>query len=89
MLKYYGAEICKDCVAARALLAQRGIEAELIDITASTANLRAFLALRDSRPEFDSVKAEGRIGIPAFILDDGSIVLGSGWLQSGPACTDC
>lgn len=89
MLKYYGAGICKDCVAAGALLAEQGLAAEFIDITASTANLRAFLALRDSRPEFDAVKAEGRIGIPAFVFDDGSILLGSGWLKRGSACADC
>ena len=89
MLKYYGADICKDCRAAARLLAEKGIEAERMDITASTANLRAFLALRDTDPAFAQVRAEGRIGIPAFLFDDGSIVLGSQWLQGESTCADC
>ena len=38
-------------------------------------HLKAFLALRDSRPEFISVKAEGKIGIPCILQEDGSVTL--------------
>lgn len=81
MLKYYGADICPDCVEAHALLAQKGIAAEFVDITANTANLKAFLALRDSRPEFEPVKQAGGIGIPAFVWEDGRLELGCEWMN--------
>lgn len=37
-------------------------------------NLKAFMALRDSDPVFDSVKNKG-IEIPAFVNDDGTVTL--------------
>lgn len=37
-------------------------------------NLKAFMALRDSDPVFDSVKNKG-IEIPAFVNDDGTLTL--------------
>ncbi|MGN0975358.1 MAG: barstar family protein [Gemmiger sp.] len=86
---FYGADICKDCRAAHPLLEQAGIEADAVDITASTDNLRAFLALRDRHPAFDAVKAEGRIGIPAFVFPDGSVTLGIAWLQGQSGCKNC
>lgn len=89
MLKFYGADICKDCIASRELLRAQNIEVEFIDITASTANLKAFLSLRDSRPEFDPVKADGSIGIPTFVWEDGTLVVGTGWLQGESRCADC
>ena len=89
MLKYYGADICKTCVAAKAQLAAKGIEAERIDITENVANLKAFLALRDSNPVFAEAKAEGRIGIPAFLWEDGSVTLDTDWLEGNGTCKDC
>ena len=32
-----------------------------------------FMALRDNRPEFENDKAMGRAGVPAFLLEDGTI----------------
>ncbi len=89
MLKIYGAPICKNCVESKQKLDELGLEYEYIDITASTANLKAFLALRDTLPQYESVKAEGRIGIPTFVWDDGSVTLDTGWLENGGFCTDC
>ena len=88
-IKFYGADICKDCRAAHPLLEQKGIETEYIDITASTANLRAFLSLRDNNIAFDEVKKEGRIGIPAFVFPDGSVTLGIEWLEGMGCCQNC
>ncbi len=70
MLTYYGTPLCPDCVAATKTLDEQGFNYTFIDITASTANLKAFLALRDSREEFAPIKQEGRIGIPCFVEDD-------------------
>ena len=48
---------------------------DYVDITESTANLKAFLKLRDESPLFDEVKAAGGIGIPCFILPGGRMTL--------------
>ena len=36
--------------------------------------LRAFLKLRDTRPEFDEMKEKGRVGLPCLYLEDGRIL---------------
>lgn len=72
-MKYYGTPLCPDCVEADKLIAEKGIACEYICITESTANLKEFLALRDTRAEFDEIKKAGGIGIPCFLKEDGSI----------------
>lgn len=71
-MKVYGASICMDCRNYRAIQRQRGFEAEYIDITASTDQLKEFLALRDHDPVFEEVRARGGIGIPLFVREDGT-----------------
>lgn len=39
-----------------------------LDITENLANMKKFLAARDSMKEFGEVKDEGRIGIPSLVL---------------------
>ena len=70
-MKVYGSHICIDCRNYQALQARRGFAAEFIDITASTANLKEFLALRDHDPVFAPVRERGGIGVPLFVNDDG------------------
>jgi glutaredoxin-related protein len=71
-MKVYGTDICIDCRNYKAIQAARGFEAEYIDITENTANLRDFLSLRDHDPVFDAVRANGGIGIPLFVREDGT-----------------
>ena len=72
----YGADICSDCVAAKARIARRAdIALEMRDITASTETLKEFLRHRDHDPLFAPVIAEGRIGIPFFLLEGGARTL--------------
>lgn len=73
MMKYYGTDLCPDCVEASRVLKKRGAEYDYVDITSSTKNLKEFLVLRDTRKEFGPVRKEGLIGIPCFVGDDGSI----------------
>ena len=35
--------------------------------------LKAFLHLRDSRPEFQAVKDGARVGVPVLLKEDGSL----------------
>lgn len=36
-------------------------------------NLRKFLKYRDEEPMFDEIKAAGRVGLPLFQLEDGTL----------------
>ena len=69
----YGAEICPDCVSAKEILSMNSdIELDYRNITKSTALLKEFLAYRDHEEMFVPVKERGGIGIPLFILEDGT-----------------
>ena len=73
MLKVYGMKICPDTVECCEALTRAGVEYEFLDFAEKTANLKAFLKLRDSSSLFDSVRQEGSIGIPCIQREDGSI----------------
>ena len=75
MLTMYGTPLCPDCVEAEAALKAKKIPFDYVDITESTANLKAFLKLRDESPLFDEVKVAGGIGVPCFILPGGRMTL--------------
>ena len=70
-MKVYGTAICIDCRNYKAIQESRGFEAEYIDITENTANMREFLGLRDKEEIFVAVKERGGIGIPLFVMEDG------------------
>ena len=50
MLKVYGMKICPDTVECCEALTRAGVEYEYLDFAEKTANLKAFLKLRDSSP---------------------------------------
>jgi len=52
-------------------LSNNGVTYEYIDITDSMRNLKIYLKLRDTRPEFEEIKRIGRVGIPFIMLDNG------------------
>lgn len=91
-MKVYGTPICIDCRNYRALQQSRGFAAEYIDITASTDNLREFLALRDHDPVLAPVRERGGIGVPLFVREDGAKTLdldeALGWLGQPPVRTE-
>lgn len=70
-MKVYGADICIDCRNYKVIQKNRGFEAEYVDITESTMNLKDFLEIRDNDPIFESVKEHNGIGIPLFVREDG------------------
>ena len=75
MLKIYGSMMCPDCVACRKDLDEAGIAYEYLDFSENLGNLKEFLSLRDGNEAFDEVKAEGRIGIPCILREDGTLTL--------------
>ena len=71
-MKVYGTAICIDCRNYKRIQESRGFEAEYIDITESTANLKEFLEIRDTDPLFAPVLERHSIGIPLFVNEDGA-----------------
>lgn len=72
MLKVYGADICRDCMAMKKIFADMGIEYEYIDFIFNTANMREFFAIRDHAAIYEDVRNRegGGIGIPLFVKED-------------------
>lgn len=69
----YGSAICPDCVIAREQLEKfADIELDYRNITENTSILKEFLSYRDHEGLFAKVIENGRIGIPFFILEDGT-----------------
>lgn len=76
-LTVYGSSQCPHCVEALKSWKERAIDVDFRDITGDMDNLRAFLNIRDSHDElFAEAKAEGRIGIPCVVLEDGTVRMG-------------
>ena len=63
---------CPDCFEVKARLSDTP-DIEIIDIGEHVRTLKAFIRLRDSSPAFGSIKADGSIGIPCFVAEDGQI----------------
>lgn len=72
MVKVFVMKTCPDCTKIEEQV-KNDSRFKLIDIGEHVRNLKHFLALRDHNPAFDSIKRNGSIGIPCFLLEDGSI----------------
>ena len=72
----YGSRICSDCVwAEKKILERNDIELDYRVMTNDTKTLKEFLAYRDHEAVFEPVREGGTIGIPFFILEDGTKTL--------------
>lgn len=65
-------QTCPDCAQIKKI-AETDSRFQIIDIGEHVKNLKEFLRLRDSRSEFADVKTSGSVGIPCFLMEDGSI----------------
>ena len=74
MIEVYGMPSCSQCQYIHQQI-EGNIHFEFIDIGSNVSLLKAFLRLRDNSPVFDEAKRKGYIGIPCFVLEDGSISL--------------
>lgn len=52
-------------------LSKEGIQFAAIDISSGMLPLKKFLVYRDKCPEFDTIKKEGRVGLPCIVVNDG------------------
>ena len=75
MLRIYGSMLCPDCVECREALDKAKVEYEFYDFFSELKNLKEFLKFRDSSSLFDQARAEGNIGIPCIVREDGSLTL--------------
>ena len=72
LVKVFVMETCPDCTQVKAQLRDNP-QFQLIDIGEHVRNLKEFIRLRDQSPAFDAAKAKGALGIPCFLLPDGSV----------------
>ncbi len=74
MIKMYVMHTCPDCE-----YVEKQVEGnpnfEVIDIGKDVKNLKEFLKLRDENPSFDEAKRVDDIGIPCYVLEDGTVTL--------------
>lgn len=68
-MKVYGSHLCEDTQKALKELK----DVEFRNISEDLSALKEFLAIRDNNPLYDDVKKNGGIGIPVFVLDDGTV----------------
>lgn len=74
MIKIYGMDTCPDCAYIKEQIKNKP-EYEYIDIGSHVRLLKEFLKIRDNSGVFLKAKKNGQIGIPCFILEDGTVTL--------------
>lgn len=70
-----GSHLCPDTLYALNKLVEAGAEIEFKNLSASLPDLKVYLNLRDNEAMYENVKQGGGIGIPCFILEDGTKTL--------------
>lgn len=91
MIKMFTMETCPYCEYVKQQVIDNP-EFEIIDIGQDVHSLKAFLDLRDNHPAFAEAKAEGDVGIPCYVREDGSVTLMSAEvglvpMPEGPSCS--
>ena len=74
MIKIYGMPSCPYCAYVEEQI-KNNPEFVYIDIGKNVHDLSVFLDLRDHNPVFEPYKAEGDVGIPCFVKEDGTVTL--------------
>ena len=74
MIKIYGMSTCPDCTFVEEQV-KGDKRFEIVDIGSHVRHLKEFLRLRDTNPVFDEARANGSVGIPCFVLDNGTVTL--------------
>lgn len=93
MIKIYSMNTCPDCTYLYDQI-KGNDKFEVIDIGSHVKLLKEFIAIRDTNPLFDDVKFNGSLGIPCFVLEDGTVTitpedvgLESRPVEAGQACS--
>ena len=67
-----GSHLCPDTLYALKRLSEAKAEIDFKNLSASLSDLKTYLALRQDSPAYADIREKGGIGIPCFILEDGS-----------------
>ena len=70
-----GSHLCQDTLYAVNKLVEAKADSEFKNISASLPDLKIYLKLRDSEAMYEKIKENGGIGIPCFLLEDGTKTL--------------
>ena len=70
-----GSHLCPDPLYAIQKLKEADADLSFVNISAALADLKTFLAIRESDALYDEVRKNGGIGIPLFVLEDGTRTL--------------
>lgn len=69
-----GSHLCKVCREKHALIKAQGLPVEFHDIVENLNDMRQFLKIREGNEKlYKDVREAGRVGIPVFILPDGTV----------------
>ena len=68
----YGSHLCQYALYAVFKLRDNNADLEFRNISSSLAVLKEFMQLREGNPDFDEARKKGSLGIPYFILEDGT-----------------
>ncbi len=72
MIKIYVMSTCPDCKDVKRMVADNP-RFQIIDIGEHVRNLKEFLRLRDTHPKFETARKRGLVGIPSFLMEDGTV----------------
>lgn len=67
-----GSHLCPDTLEALDKLREKNMEIEFKDLSASLEDLKVYLAVREQESAYEEVRRAGGIGIPFFVLEDGT-----------------
>lgn len=68
----YGSHLCQDTMYALMQLKSRGVAVDFRNFSVDFGALIEFMKYREEDPMFDAVKKRGSVGMPFFILEDGT-----------------
>ncbi|MCR5772093.1 MAG: glutaredoxin-related protein [Butyrivibrio sp.] len=73
MVKIYGMPTCPYCDYVKEQIVGKEDQFQYIDIGSHIRYMGEFTRIRDNSPVFDKCKETGDVGIPCFVLEDGTI----------------
>ena len=68
-----GSHLCPDTLHALNRLGEAKAEIDFKSMSASLSDLKVYLALRQDSPVYADIRANGGIGIPCLVLEDGTV----------------
>lgn len=67
-----GSHLCPDTLYALCRLKEKQADLDFKNLSASLADLKAYLSVREGNEMYESVRKNGGVGIPFFELEDGT-----------------